>query len=247
MNKLTRVERKRRRKRFFRRIFLLFIVIVIIYNAIIRIDLFNVGKIEISGNNITTEAQIIEKADIKKGDNLFRINRFTLADRLREIGYIEEIDIDKVFPSTIRIKIDERIPYVEVIFNEKYYVFDINGILLEKRTEPLGELTLISNLKIQDIKEGQKLDINSEFIDIFNDEKVIEVVSKIKSFDFTDENNIKIILDEDIPVEFGSLYNIKYKLLELGEIINDIEKKNIPTKMIIMNKGEYPILVRDDE
>ena len=247
MNKLTRVERKRRRKRFFRRIFLLFIVIVIIYNAIIRIDLFNVGKIEISGNNITTEAQIIEKADIKKGDNLFRINRFTLADRLREIGYIEKIDIDKVFPSTIRIKIDERIPYVEVIFNEKYYVFDINGILLEKRTEPLGELTLISNLKIEDIKEGQKLDINSEFIDIFNDEKVIEVVSKIKSFDFTDENNIKIILDEDIPVEFGSLYNIKYKLLELGEIINDIEKKNIPTKMIIMNKGEYPILVRDDE
>ncbi|HPP32109.1 MAG TPA: cell division protein FtsQ/DivIB, partial [Soehngenia sp.] len=127
-----------------------------------------------------------------------------------------------------------------------YYVFDTNGILLEKRSEPLEKLTLISNYKIEDIDEGQKLDTDSDLIDIFRDEKVIDVVRKIKSIDFADENNIKIILNKDIPVEFGSLYNLKYKLLELNEIIKDIEKKNIPTKMIIMNKGEYPILVRDD-
>jgi cell division protein FtsQ len=246
MNKITRVERKKRRKRFFRRTILLIILIIIIYNSLIRINLFNVKEIEISGNNIITEEQIIEKANINKGDNLFKINRFTVADKLREIGYIENIDIDKVFPNSIRIEINERIPYVEVIFNGKYYVFDVNSILLEKRSEPLEGLTLISNIKIEDIEVGEELNINSSFIEIFKDDKVIDVVRKIKSIDFSDQNNIKIILNKDIPVEFGSMYNIKYKLLELGEIINDIEKKNIPTKMIIMNKGEHPILVRDD-
>lgn len=246
MNKLTRVEKKRRKKKFFRRIFLLLLLTFIIYNALIRIELFNINKIEISGNINITEEQIIEKAGFNLGDNLFKINRFTIANKLKKIGYIEKIDIDKVFPSTIRIKIDERTPYVEVIFDKEYYVFDTNGILLEKRSEPLEKLTLISNYKIEDIDEGQKLDTDSDLIDIFRDEKVIDVVRKIKSIDFADDNNIKIILNKDIPVEFGSLYNLKYKLLELNEIIKDIEKKNIPTKMIIMNKGEYPILVRDD-
>ncbi|HPP31961.1 MAG TPA: FtsQ-type POTRA domain-containing protein, partial [Soehngenia sp.] len=114
MNKLTRVEKKRRKKKFFRRIFLLLLLTFIIYNALIRIELFNINKIEISGNINITEEQIIEKAGFNLGDNLFKINRFTIANKLKKIGYIEKIDIDKVFPSTIRIKIDERTPYVEV-------------------------------------------------------------------------------------------------------------------------------------
>ncbi len=246
MNKLTRVEKKRRKKRFFRRIALFIIFIVVLYNALIRIDLFNVQKIEITGNNIITEAQIIEKTGIDLGDNLFKINRFSIADRIMTIGYIEEVNIDKVLPKTIRISIKERTPYVEVLYDDKYYVFDINGILLERRSESFEGLTIITNLQIEDLKEGQELNIDSDFVEIFKDEKIINIINKIKSIDFSDEQNIKIILNKDIPVEFGSLYNIKYKLLQLGEIINDIEKKNIPTKMIIMNKGEYPILVRDD-
>lgn len=246
MNKLTRVEKKRRKKRFFRRIALFIIFIVVLYNALIRIDLFNVQKIEITGNNIITEAQIIEKTGIDLGDNLFKINRFSVADRIMTIGYIEEVNIDKVLPKTIRISIKERTPYVEVLYDDKYYVFDINGILLERRSESFEGLTIITNLQIEDLKEGQELNIDSDFVEIFKDEKIINIINKIKSIDFSDEQNIKIILNKDIPVEFGSLYNIKYKLLQLGEIINDIEKKNIPTKMIIMNKGEYPILVRDD-
>ncbi|TJX68700.1 FtsQ-type POTRA domain-containing protein [Soehngenia saccharolytica] len=246
MNKLTRVEKKRRKKRFFRRIALFIIFIVVLYNALIRIDLFNVQKIEITGNNIITEAQIIEKTGIDLGDNLFKINRFSVADRIMTIGYIEEVNIDKVLPKTIRISIKERTPYVEVLYDDKYYVFDINGILLERRSESFEGLTIITNLQIEDLKEGQELNIDSDFVEIFKDEKIINIINKIKSIDFSDEQNIKIILNKNIPVEFGSLYNIKYKLLQLGEIINDIEKKNIPTKMIIMNKGEYPILVRDD-
>lgn len=246
MNKLTRVEKKRRKKRFFRRIALFIIFIVVLYNALIRIDLFNVQKIEITGNNIITEAQIIEKTGIDLGDNLFKINRFSVADRIMTIGYIKEVNIDKVLPKTIRISIKERTPYVEVLYDDKYYVFDINGILLERRSESFEGLTIITNLQIEDLKEGQELNIDSDFVEIFKDEKIINIINKIKSIDFSDEQNIKIILNKDIPVEFGSLYNIKYKLLQLGEIINDIEKKNIPTKMIIMNKGEYPILVRDD-
>jgi len=247
MNKFTRVEKKRRKKRIIRRVFLIASSLLIAYNILIRIDYFNIKEITINGNSHLNETKIIDKAEINIGDSLFKVNRFSISNNIKTIGYIEDVKLKKKLPNILEINIQERIPYVEILTNDIYYVFDSRGILLEKRNEPLGGITLISNFPIGEINEGQELELDyRNFLDIFNDEKTIEVVNRIKYFDLEDNQNIKIILDKDIPVEFGSIYNMKYKLLELGEIIKDIEKKNIPTKMIIMNKGEYPILVRDD-
>ena len=89
--------------------------------------------------------------------------------------------------------------------------------------------------------------LGNELQDIFNDRETEKTVLKFREIGYDEDNDVKIKLNNGIVVEFGPLYNVKYKIKTINEIVEDLEKKNIPTKMIILNKGNHPIVVRDEK
>ena len=63
----------------------------------------------------------------------------------------------------------------------------------------------------------------------------------------TDNDNINIELNNGILVAFGTINNVKYKLNLLNEIVKDIDKKGLSCKMILMDRGDNPIIVLNEE
>lgn len=69
---------------------------------------FQVEQIEVSGNHRYTQEEIVAVTGIVAGDNLFRMNKFAIQDRVKEeMPYIEDILIRRKLPSTITVAVQE--------------------------------------------------------------------------------------------------------------------------------------------
>lgn len=74
-----------------------------------------------------------EKAQTElKGDNFFSKDATDIADRLEdESPYIRDIRVSKVFPDTVELEVEERVPVAVVYFSAKCAYLDYDTYLLE--------------------------------------------------------------------------------------------------------------------
>lgn len=69
---------------------------------------FQMERVEVTGNRRYTPQEIERVSGLTQGDNLFRINKYEIAeDILQALPYVEDVDISRRLPSTIRITVQE--------------------------------------------------------------------------------------------------------------------------------------------
>jgi len=100
--------RRRRRGRF---TFLYKLLSILAICAVIVVALtlfFKVNTIEVSGEKEYSEEQILEASGVSKGDNLFLLNKFDVANRLiKKLPYIENVRINRKLPDQLIISVTE--------------------------------------------------------------------------------------------------------------------------------------------
>ena len=250
MEKPTRVQLKlRRRRRFFRFLLFLFILSMILL-FMFRSPIFNIKTYNVEGNYKLANEDIISKSSINIGDNIFKINKSLALENISTLSYIKNIQIKRKLPSSIEFNIEERIGALQTKTDLSMYLIDIEGQVLEE-LEILNEnLPEITGFDLNNIVIGQNLFLESEkqeIVQFIQDSNEVNFLGKTSKIDMSDLDNININLNNGISVAFGTIDNVKYKLSLLNEILIDIEKKELQIKMIIMNKGDNPILVIDDK
>jgi len=250
MVKETRMQRKKRRLRLYRRIVLLIVFVGLLITWSLRTSLLDIKDITVEGNSRLSAQEIIDASGLNLGENIIKSSIGKGEEAVVGLPYIETADIGRKLPKTVKIQVEERIPYMQFPFNYSYAVVDSHGVLLEYSIRRANDIPLVSGLQWEEIKLGEDLTegpMGDSLGDFFKDQEIANIVMNFRGIEYEDENNIKFTLFNGVTVEFGPLHNVKYKLKVLQEIIDDVEEKNIPTKMIIMNKGEHPIVVRDEK
>lgn len=100
--------RRRGRGRFGPLFKLLCAVAVVVALTMGATVFFQVETIVVSGNSRYTQEQVIEASGIQIGDNLYHMNKFQVAQDIREkLPYIGEVSIRRGLPSTILITVSE--------------------------------------------------------------------------------------------------------------------------------------------
>ena len=118
-------------------IFILFIVLIILYFLNLKIK-----NIYIVGNNIVTDNEIIEKANIKNYPNIFKLNIIKMKNNIKEIPLISNVKISRNIFGKITIKVKEE----DILF---YYSIEeqlvlSNNTKIEDENRYLGYPTLIN-------------------------------------------------------------------------------------------------------
>ncbi len=247
--KETRVERKRRKRRFIIKIivFMLFIAACVVFS--LKSSFFQINEINILGNYKLETDEILRASGLKLGDNILLVSNRQVRSNITNLPYAKDVEVKRNWPKGIDISVTERQPYIQFENGYSFAMVDNEGIFLENSITKIRDIPLIRNISWPKLKFGASVLENEEtivFSDFFNSKEIEDITRKFSVILSEEDNNIKIDLINGVLVEFGPLDNVKYKLRMLNEIILDIEKKNIPTRMIIMNKGEHPIVVRDD-
>lgn len=250
MVKETRVQRKQRKRRLFLKIILFLVVIVSAIVWSLNTSFFAVKTIEVEGTEILKNEDVISDSKIELGENIIKASKKDIQIEIEKNSYVKTAKISKKLPGKIKIEIDERKPYMQIPYNYSFAILDDEGIVLEYSQDKVQNITVLEDFQWTYVNAGESLfseDNKAIPLDFFNDEELSNIVSKINKIVYDREDNLKIFLYNGIEVEFGSSLDLKYKLRMLEEIIVDIEAKNIHASKIIMNKGEYPIVVRDEK
>lgn len=250
MKKLSRVERKMRRRRIFFRLLLLITLILLLFQLALNSSFFVINNIKVLGNNKMSKDNIISASGINIGENIFKVSIKSGEKSLLSLPYVKEVKIKRKFPKAIIIDIIERKEIIQLKEISSFVKVDVDGYILEIVDTNSEKIPLLLGLNVEDKKAGDNIFSTSQSksnIEFISEGHAIQLLPKMKEIDMVDNNNVKIILINGITVAFGTLDNVKYKMNLLNEILKDIEKKQIPCKMILMDRGDNPIIVLEEE
>lgn len=239
---------KNNKKIIFRLVIPLVLIFIIIF-FILNSSFFNIEKINVLNNKLLKKDEIIKISKIKKNLNIFKINSLDIQGRLTSDPFIKSASIKKTLPNTVNIDIIEREKTFILEYLSIYLLVDDEGIVMDHLEDSKVELPLVKGFSSDISETGENIfssGQNNNLQDFIYEGKKLSLLVEIDEVEKDFANDINIKLNNGILVAFGPLNNVEYKLSLLKEILEDIDKKSIKAKEIVMNKGSHPILILDD-
>ena len=204
-------------------IILLFIILVVI---ILGSSLFNIKKIEVTGNSRISNEMVISLSGLELYKNIFTFNKLSGIGKIKENAYIKNVKIKRKLPDTVKITVQEKTPRYIIQIADSYAYINNQGYILEISTEkenmPIltGITTDLSNIKegerlsVEDLK---KMDMVIKICEIAKSNDLKDLITKI---DITDDRNYTIILEtEGKTVYLGDCSDLNTRMLYLKSVL----------------------------
>ena len=145
--------------------------------------LFQIKKIEIENNNITSVRDLMLDLNSLKGKNLLFLNHKTIEQIISKFDFILSFRVKKIFPNTLKIIVlEKKLVALHVKGKNKFYISK-NGDLIEylyiKRFENLP--LVIGNQK--------------NFIKLYDKLKIVQFpLKEVKSYNYQDIDRWDLVL-----------------------------------------------------
>lgn len=190
---------------------------------------FKVKEITVTGNSRISRDMVLQKSDIVEGINILAADVTGAQRKIATIPFVYEVEVKRAFPSTVNIMIKECVEVGFISYMGNYVGTSSLGKILEITKErTIENVPIINGIELKEANVGKDL--------VFADEKVgetalkymeamenIDIISHIKSIDFTDINDVKLVLSNDILVKMGGIDKVSYKFAYLEKIFVQLE------------------------
>lgn len=176
-------------------VFLSIFLLVQIVLEIVFFPLLNIRFIHIEGLNKVSQEDILSVAGIKGKEYYFSLDERLIEKELEAFSWVKRSKIEKIFPNTLKIKIEEREPiflHVSNHLREKGstpFLIDEEGVIFIEGREALSyDLPLLSGITFQEV--GIKSQFPLFLRRIFQDMGELKRNNKFL-FDFISEVEVK--------------------------------------------------------
>ena len=232
MAKQKHYNRKRRRVSFSFLYKLLAFLLTCTAIALALTLFFRVRTIEVSGNSRYTSDEIIAAAQVKTGDNLFLMNKFNAAERIRRtLPYIETVQFRRMLPDGLSIVVTECADPAAVVQDGKAYLLcDTGNIVDEMAASAVRNRIQIVGLTLVDPQvgtqataaEGQELMLERllELLKALDSRSMAADVSEI---DMSDASQLTLRYLDRFDVCFPWDADYAYKLDYLLAVVEKLE------------------------
>jgi len=180
---------------------------------------FNINNFEISGNTVYSDAQIIAATGLKEGSNLFRLNKFKIADEMVvELPYVGSVNIYRKLPTTLCIEVQETKASFVAHHNGRFVLLDSSLKVLETRNQlPEGPAYLIG-VKLTDVTLGGKAGFEKDTVEqtlgmIIDGLKDHFDYEKVSAIDVSELHALRVYYDNHrVKVMLGNTERLEEKL-----------------------------------
>ncbi|MCF6246589.1 MAG: FtsQ-type POTRA domain-containing protein [Desulfobacula sp.] len=220
------------------------LVSIFAYDLVTQSPLFNVKKIDISGNNRVLADEIIAFANLDEPHNIYKLNLYSLEKRIADHPWIESASVKRNFSSKLSIAVVEHEPLAIVkIENMADIIINTQGRPFKEydpTTDHLDTLPVITGLDLtradtQYIYDGILINAIMNFLKVADVDMAVSINAH-KQMGITIEardifNKVKLDNETTIPIKMGfGDYKIK---LKKAKTISEYIDKNFPEKTII--------------
>ncbi len=202
-------------------------LVVLVFILLMLSPWFNIENIQIKGLERLDEASVIRDLKLDQTTSILNFNTLVAKKRLKDNYYIENINIEKEFPNSVKVNIKEReivgyIPYI----NDYIYI-DKTGLVVDIKSSYKEPLPIIYGLKFNKFIIGKKLKTDNEeafsiVMEITNAIKKKEDLKGILKIDISDLNDIHLYM-EKLDIILGKREAISIKMNILNEILKSFQ------------------------
>ena len=173
-------------------------------------DYFKVQEVLVEGQSNLLKQDIVTQLEQMKGKNIVYLNTSEIENRIKTDIRVKKVSVKKLFPSKIRVLLEEREPYVYVKKGDETLLADkdlnIYGDILE---EPAKNIPIIDYTNDESLKEMKTILSKIQNKDFYA--MISEIRQSEKNYEIVLINNVKIITDTLVTEK---KYNDAYKLYE---------------------------------
>ena len=213
-------------------------ILCLVFLAVILLlmsPVFKIRSIDVIGNSELEKSEIVEASGIKKGYNMFRIDFKKAKSAIKGLGCVTDIELIRSLPGDVTIRVYEKTESAYIMEKAAYTGIDETGMVISTMSGLERKVPVIKGFKLRDTKKGQYIKVDrkdakkvSELVGkMLTELKNQGILSKVKTIDLTNLNDIKLTLTNDTLVNMGKDGkkdgdNIEYKIAFLKAIIPEI-------------------------
>ena len=225
-------KKKIRRKRKAKRIALLAGLALVVACAGIALVLavfFRISTVQVKGDKVYSEKDVIAKSGIEIGDNLFLVDEEKVNISLTEaLPYIDKVTLELDLPDKIVINVSATREIAALPYGAGFILVDENGKVLDRDASMIRDgVAIVDGVQLKGAPEGGLIKLNND--DVTN--RFIELLGAIKKsgikqltgITLTKKGEFQLKYDERITIKIGSFTNLEKKLRRAEAAI---EKEN---------------------
>ncbi|BBM41717.1 polypeptide-transport-associateddomain-containing protein [Leptotrichia shahii] len=173
-------------------------------------DYFKVQEVLVEGQSNLLKQDIVAQLEQMKGKNIVYLNTSEIENRIKTDIRVKKVSVKKLFPSKIRVLLEEREPYVYVKKGDETLLADkdlnIYGDILE---EPAKNIPIIDYTNDESLKEMKTILSKIQNKDFYA--MISEIRQSEKNYEILLTNNVRILTDTLVTEK---KYDDAYKLYE---------------------------------
>ena len=173
-------------------------------------DYFKVQEVLVEGQSNLLKQDIVAQLEQMKGKNIVYLNTSEIENRIKTDIRVKKVSVKKLFPSKIRVLLEEREPYVYVKKGDETLLADkdlnIYGDILE---EPAKNIPIIDYTNDESLKEMKTILSKIQNKDFYA--MISEIRQSEKNYEILLTNNVRILTDILVTEK---KYDDAYKLYE---------------------------------
>jgi len=120
------------------------VVLVAVFAALWFSPLMSVRQIEYVGDGVITQEEALQALDIAEGTPLLRVDTGAAARRVATIRRVAEARVQRIYPSTVKLTVVERIPVLFFDSPEGPHLLDAQGVDYATEPPPFGVARLVT-------------------------------------------------------------------------------------------------------
>jgi cell division protein FtsQ len=170
--------------------------------AVVRSRMLAVSQLVVRGNSRLSAAEVEALLDGVRGQSIFLVDFAECRRRLMDSPWVADVTFSRVLPSTVSVKIHERLPMAVARLGQQLYLVDDQGVIMAEFGPEYREfdLPIVDGLVRSPEADGPLVDmagvrVTERFLDALRAQPSLRRrVSQIK---VDDPHDLVVLLDDD--------------------------------------------------
>ncbi|MDM7925414.1 MAG: FtsQ-type POTRA domain-containing protein [bacterium] len=111
---------------------------------------FRIRRVVVEGNDLVPANDVLRRAEIRKGRNIWAVDRPAAEKRILRNPFIERVTVYRGFPDVVRVRVTERKPVVLLKTGGRFHTLDRNRVLMPA---PPGRCYTLPILSVDEMPE----------------------------------------------------------------------------------------------
>lgn len=246
---MERQSRKRKRRAAARKLFgnIAFVILIVVGLLVTFYYVFLLSDIVVTGNEAYSAQYIIDLSGLKLGRHILLCDMDGAAESISEDPYLSVESVTYIFPSRIRITVEERKEVAGIIGLDYNVIIDRSGYVLAVGAGmDLSGLIQVTGVSMTGFQLGERLGEGDDFstatlVNLISALEAYNLVGEVSSIDLTTPLAISMRVKNGLTVFIGQPTELEAKMASLQKILPQFTSQSISAGTLYLSAKGSPV------